>query len=63
MQQLGTPISEVEIDVSLVTGLLQEQHRDLAQLSSFGRWEIRIIYVINVYLLASFRNEKPFIWR
>jgi aminoglycoside phosphotransferase (APT) family kinase protein len=32
MQQLGTPISEVEIDVSLVTGLLQEQHPDLAQL-------------------------------
>jgi aminoglycoside phosphotransferase (APT) family kinase protein len=32
MQQLGTPISEVEIDVSLVTSLLQEQHPDLAQL-------------------------------
>ncbi len=32
MQQLGTPISEVEIDVSLVTDLLQEQHPDLAHL-------------------------------
>ncbi|BAZ40696.1 stress response kinase A [Calothrix sp. NIES-4101] len=32
MQQLGMPISEVEIDVSLVTSLLQEQHPDLAQL-------------------------------
>ncbi|NJR76748.1 MAG: phosphotransferase, partial [Scytonema sp. CRU_2_7] len=30
---LGTPISEVEIDVSLVTSLLQEQHPDLAHLS------------------------------
>ncbi|BDA67315.1 aminoglycoside phosphotransferase [Calothrix sp. PCC 7716] len=29
---LGTPISEVEIDVSLVTNLLQEQHPDLAYL-------------------------------
>jgi hypothetical protein len=32
MQQLGTPISEVEIDVSLVSSLLQEQHPDLAHL-------------------------------
>jgi aminoglycoside phosphotransferase (APT) family kinase protein len=32
MQQLGTPILFVGIDVSLVTGLLQEQHPDLAHL-------------------------------
>jgi hypothetical protein len=32
MQQLGTPISFVKIDVSLVTCLLHEQHPDLVHL-------------------------------